>query len=124
MNASATLDHDVWRHGGLGKSGFYVYGELSMQRGVVTADVAMAAGLSRSQALKRLKQLVEHGLALRVSRSMWLAVSEPDFDEVARRLGVAGAGLRQRLRHDQERALHEAGIREWLEIKSNEDRRG
>ncbi|MFX1412083.1 MAG: bifunctional DNA primase/polymerase [Promethearchaeota archaeon] len=107
---SIALDHDAFRWHALNKSGAEVLGVLvSLGEPVSVARLAELTGRCVRTVRYRLGDLFTLGLAELVGSGLWRAVHDIDMvrlDAVARELGTAGAGERQRRQHARERRLH------------------
>jgi hypothetical protein len=95
-------NHDVWRHRGLGKPKFMVWQSLDPSEPRLVYDLARVLHRKPRTILLHLSRLAPLGLAVRQA-SGWIR-GQVDLDSVARELGVAGEGERQRWRHERERA--------------------
>jgi hypothetical protein len=97
---------DVWRFGlGLGKRGWQTWEALRQPQAAQALAAQLGVGVRAAQ--QRLARLAQSGLAERDAEGVWHRL-EPDGDEVAAlaaRLGTAGAGRRQRWRHQDEREV-------------------
>jgi len=114
-------NHDAFRVGGLGKAAGEVW--RALQDGPATvARLAEKTGRKRrtvSAALGRMARIVEPvtgeimaGLALvRHDDGKWAVVEGVDLDRVAKMLGTAGKGKRQREGHRAERRAHGKALR-------------
>jgi len=122
--------HDAWRRGrldqgaqgtggqgvwvaGLGASGWRVDQALSPHQPRGVPELVALTGKSRGTVYRRLRQLLDAGLAVRVEGG-YLA-RPADLDRVAERLGTRGLAARQRARHAAERAAHRAALARWLQ---------
>src|SRR5262249_19006687 len=90
---------DVWRSKGLGKVAFLIWSCLDLANEQPSAALAPRVQLHQRTIKKYLAILAEHGLAVGDGCGGWRR-GDADLDEVARALGVAGEGARQRRRHD------------------------
>jgi hypothetical protein len=98
------LGADVFRWGGgLGKSAARVYSALLI--GGTTEELAGRLGSTVSAVRKQLRRLATVGLGARDMLGHW-GRTPADLDDVARHLGVAGEGDRQRARYQYERELY------------------
>jgi hypothetical protein len=68
--------------------------------------LATALNIHRSTACRNLAKLAEHHLAIRDPDGCWRRAKEPDLDQIAQQLAVAGTGDRQRTRHRLEQLRH------------------
>lgn len=97
---------DLWRAGGLGKSGGTLWWTLDLSVPQSPAELAARLRWSRWRVRRNLSRLAQHGLAGKLSGG-WI-IGSADPDEVAAVLGVAGEGHRQRARHADERVEYAA----------------
>jgi len=107
----AVDEHDVWRHGGLGRSAKVVWSAAKPTRWHTVKDLHEATGVPHGTIRGALKKLARYGLVERGDRLNWRSMDR-DLDEVAELLGVAGKGEKQRARHLAERAAHKKAMRE------------
>jgi hypothetical protein len=99
-----SLSADVWRwRRGLGKSAALVYALLDPEVESRVRELADQRQVKGPAVRKQLRKLERHGLAVR-GKGGWRRGHEP-LEEAARRLGVAGEGVRQREYHEEERRL-------------------
>jgi predicted transcriptional regulator len=99
--------HDIFRHRGLGHAARRIHDLLSRSPQPVTIQsLEQALFRSRRAVIRQLRKLAENGLAHEIQRGRWVAVhvDQEKLDELADRLGVAGTGARQTVRHDHVRA--------------------
>lgn len=97
------LDHDAFRWSGLNKSGAEVLGALQrMDEGDVNELVA-ATGRHRTTVKRKLRLMLSLGLVVALGDGYWAAVDDPDLDQAARDLNVAGKGAEERRRHVRDR---------------------
>ncbi len=95
--------HDLWRMRALGSAAWQVARHLHAQ--ALTLDqLAAATRLHRRTLQRALQRLVNHRLVEKV-RDAWQLVSD-EFDQAARRAGLAGAGQRQRVVHLEDRQAY------------------
>ena len=100
------LCFDVFRRGGLGKTGQQVY-ELLAERGRLSVcELATLTGRHRTTVKRRLVTMEDVGLVSCFDSGEWVLSSGVDLGDVARVLGMAGVGVRQRERHARQRALY------------------
>ena len=97
------VSHDLWRWSGLGKSKQRVYEALG--RRMTAQELAAALNVLPRTAQLHLQALNFHRLVQRGADNRWQR-TERSLHEVAREIGVAGAGGRQCRRHDEEREKH------------------
>lgn len=99
---------DAFRWGGLGKTAWCVWGLLptAEAEGTTVAALAAAQDSHPSTVRRTLARLVVHGLARGHGSGPWHR-GEADVNEVARRLGNAGAGQRQRDQHAEQRRVYQ-----------------
>jgi DNA-binding transcriptional ArsR family regulator len=72
------------------------------ERPVSESDLGMAIGTKPETIRRHLRALREHGLAVPDDADQWLR-GPVSLDDVATKLGIAGAGDRQRQQHQRER---------------------
>jgi sugar-specific transcriptional regulator TrmB len=101
------LEHDLFRWGGLGKTGRDVYYTLFEMGEATAAELATAANVGRMTVYRKLEAMESVNMVERIGKGKYQAL-EVDFDTVARLLGMAGKGRAQRKRHRQERRLQRA----------------
>lgn len=102
---------DAWRFRGLGKSALLVLEHLRATPGATAVELAASTGKHRTtvwRALERMAHMVDPdtGEVLRLVEADgdgWRACDDVDLAAVARAVGTAGAGERQRARHEDER---------------------
>jgi hypothetical protein len=98
------LSRDVWRaHPGLGKTCGRVW---QLLEGATENEIASARGVKVGAIRKQLNRLREVRLAFCDDAGRWHR-TERELDDVARELGVYGAGTTQRQRHDEERDAYD-----------------
>jgi len=97
---------DVFRWRGLGKSSWRVWRALGLAAaGIREAELVGRLGMSAKTVRRALHRLKRHGLAQRDDAGCWHHRAR-DVDEVARELGIAGTGERQRRAHQQQRQAY------------------
>jgi biotin operon repressor len=94
---------DLWRRGGLGKSKCRVWSLLATPQ--TAAQLAPQLNIKVRSVWDHLWALEEQGLCVRDHNGRWHRQRNVNFDVVAKRLGVAGAGARQRAFHQHEREV-------------------
>jgi hypothetical protein len=111
--------HDLWRErGGLGKAKFEVYRLLDLVHPRHAACIAVMLRVGKRIVQRHLAALREHGLAV-AHEGCWVR-GPADVNDVAKNLGIAGEGARQRARHEGERENYKDYLRrkrdveEWL----------
>lgn len=107
--------HDVWRNGkGLGKAGRAVWVNLH-EHSITVKAIADRLGWKDPRRVRyHLHHLLKHGLAAKTAHGWHRGTA--DLDDVARDLGVAGAGARQADQHRREREQRDRAIeanRHW-----------
>lgn len=115
------VDHDVFRHGALGKTGFAVYVEYLRDPSATKAQVAKATGRDPSTVKAKRKALLELGLAEQVdtpSGRQWRPIPPTTelLDAAAREAGTAGRRDRDCMRHE----IESAGFAGWLAWRATE----
>jgi hypothetical protein len=100
-----SLGQDVWRWGGLGAAARDVFNLLPIEGSISVTTLAQRRGTGESAVYKQLRKLKEHELAVHVGHGQWRRgqVDRAKLDDVAVRLGILGAGKRQRWLHEDER---------------------
>lgn len=102
----AHIGADVFRWGGLGKSAWRVWRILPFSVGTTRGELAGRLPHMHHTTLGRaLQRLEQHGLARSDGAGMWRRVVA-NLDQVARRVGTAGARERQREQHAQQRLVY------------------
>jgi len=102
---------DAWRFRGLGKSALLVLSQLRAAPGATAAELAESTGKHKrtvTRALARMAHIVDAdtGEVLRLVEADgdgWRACTDVDLDAVARAVGTAGTGERQKAQHAEER---------------------
>lgn len=108
---TASPDQDVWTRGALGGHAWRVWSHLDPQTSRSSRQIADRLGLKQPTVRRYLARLGRHGLAVHdLDRRWWRGEATPE--EVAVKLGVAGAGERQRRRHADQRLTHRMSI-DW-----------
>lgn len=102
MSGVDLLAHDAFRTRGLGKPKLRVWMALDLAEPCTTAMVAAAVGTKTPTVLKHLTRLQAVGLAHRDEQGRWLRLDR-DLNDVARDVGTAGTGGRQKELHHQQR---------------------
>lgn len=108
---------DAWRYRGLGKSAAHVWGMLRENPGATVAELADATGKRVStvrRVIDRMTRIVdpESGEVLTLVEADgdgWRAV-EADLDAIARAIGTAGTGERQKAQHTADRERWRSAI--------------
>jgi hypothetical protein len=107
---AVSLNHDVWRHHGLGHSSSLVWLELDAHRGMGKREIAAIRHLTTQTIRHHLAKLQMHGLVGCDQFGLWRRV-ERNLDEVASELGTYGASGHQRHRHHLEREVFSDALR-------------
>lgn len=109
--------HDAFRYRGLGKSAAHVWAILRDRPGLTVAELAERTGRNVAtvrRVLGRMARIVDTdtGEVYRLVErdgDGWRAV-DGDLDAIARAIGTAGAGAKQRARHTEQRAGYARAI--------------
>jgi hypothetical protein len=117
------LDHDVWRHQGLGKGAQSTYACLGRDGPATGTELRERTGYSRGTIWRHVRRLQNQGLVTGDHDGRHHVVEGVDFDALAVDLEVAGTGERQRVKHQQQRDLYVQYLEEpdsfciaaWLE---------
>lgn len=105
------MGHDAFRHRGLGKSAWEVWYKLMMYPSMTAAELAASTGRHVStvkRVLSRMERIVDPitGEVFKLVEpgdgDTWKAL-DGDLDGIARAIGTAGAGDRQKAKHERER---------------------
>lgn len=124
------IGHDAFHRYGHGTSGARLLVLLDAADGLSAKDLQQATGLHRTTVSRRLRLLVDDGLAVELEGLFYLAQSlagpvgavQADEEILAKSAverGTAGAGERRRRRHQHERVLYRAWrtlgrkLRQW-----------
>jgi len=95
--------HDVWRHGGLGKSAKACW-EMLSQRNATVAEIAEATGRSLPTVRRVLKALQLHGMADETDGTWSASAADSEhLDSVSIAYGTQGRGVKQKHKHVDER---------------------
>jgi hypothetical protein len=97
--------HDTFRWHGLGKTGADVLAMLRRMGddGARVCEIAAATGRHRNTVSRKLRRMVELGLAEPMGNHYYRAVESADLDAAAVELGTAGKGAAERKRHQDDR---------------------
>jgi hypothetical protein len=109
------LGHDAFRHRGLGKSALQVWEKLRLYPSQTPAELAASTGRGLAtvrRVLARLERIIDpvtgevFKLVERDVTGCWQAldVDIDTLDAIARAIGTAGAGERQKAKHAEQRA--------------------
>ncbi|WP_443057317.1 winged helix-turn-helix domain-containing protein [Streptomyces sp. NBC_00696] len=114
------MNHDAFHHHGHGLSGARILACLDPLDGLTTQALCEATGLHRTTVQRRLRRLVDDGLAQELDGRYCLAPAlagptrlhpQEDFlDDSAHRRGTSGRGCLRRHRHRAERDRYQ----QWL----------
>jgi hypothetical protein len=108
---TASPHQDVWRRGALGGHAWRVWSSLAPRTSRSSRHIADLLGLEQPTVRRCLARLGRHGLAVHAPDWYWRrGAASPE--EVAGKLGVTGAGERQRCRHVDQRRAHRMSI-DW-----------
>jgi predicted ArsR family transcriptional regulator len=114
--ADHTPGADLWRRGkGLGKSNYRLWSLLTSPK--TAAELATTLGIKVRTVWDHLWTLEYWGLCMRDVDGKWHRC-DVDVDAVAKRLGIAGEGARQRARHACEREINTQRLRRRAEALS------
>jgi DNA-binding Lrp family transcriptional regulator len=114
LGQSSAIGADVFRtvgtvgrecERGLGAGACQVYDYLRGGCGATRAQIVKDTGRSKATIKRALRSMKKWGMVARqalAGRAVWFAV-DVDLQEIARKMGTAGAGDRQRKRHAEER---------------------
>ena len=100
------VDHDLFRHGELGKTAQLVFDAVLVCGGSARA-IAERTGVSERTTRRHLRTLTEHGLVVRGDQSTWRTTGTT-LDEAAAWRGTPARAAAQRERHQRERAAFRA----------------
>lgn len=108
-----TVAGDLWRGRGFGKVRQRIYATLGRGHGWAPTMLAEVVGCHRRTVERALRAFERHGLAARDNRVWRCGPSDPN--DVAEALGLSGAGAQQRARHQREREIFRARLRQARE---------
>jgi DNA-binding CsgD family transcriptional regulator len=101
---------DTWRRGwGLGKSKYRIWSLLGTPK--TPAELAAKLNIKVRSIWDHLWMLEDQGVCARDGDGCWHRRCDVDLDAVAKRLGIAGEGARQRAHHEYEREIFQQQLR-------------
>lgn len=107
---SLAVDHDLWRHRGLGGGGWRVARAVAGTGEANAATVAETTGMNTGSVRRILNRLEASGVVERVDDGYWRIDTTADAEVVAELVGTAGAGERARTEHARQRAAYRSAI--------------
>jgi hypothetical protein len=120
------MSHDVFRHGGLGKSAGQAW-QILQDNPAGIEELASATGRhprTIERALVRMENVVDPfsgeylPMVARDEHEMYRSLPV-DLDRIARAVGTAGAGERQHIEHAKERRMHSMSLLKGRKSKSD-----
>jgi len=103
---SKNMNHDLFRWKGLSKNGLRLFAFMRRNPGLTISQIANNTGLHQKTIRRKISKMKSAGLITTNSNNHirnYSIIDNPDIDRAAVILGTAGAGERQRVRHQQER---------------------
>lgn len=100
------LSHDLFRHRGLGKSGFEIYTNLVTMGDSTVNHLAQQTGISPATVKRKLATMTDLEIVIKPKRGWYRAIKDPDLDWLAEEVGTAGIGAKQKRQHKNDRRLY------------------